>query len=128
MCLKVNYTLIGSTKIVMAVKKCQSIGNSIIRNKSISLEPIQQENQKCNAPNCQQCPLVNSSNSTSVNRIPVRASKKLNFKSETSYTYGNVSYVKTKTVTSDEQYKKYTKGRMVTEHASVTKNGKIQHC
>ena len=42
-------TLIGSTKIVMAVKKCPSIGNSIIRNKSINLESIQQENQKCNA-------------------------------------------------------------------------------
>ena len=35
-------TLIGSTKIVMAVKKCPSVGNSSIRNKSIYLEPIQQ--------------------------------------------------------------------------------------
>ena len=40
-------TIIGNTKIVMAVKKNPSIGNSVVRNKLLSFEETQLENQKC---------------------------------------------------------------------------------
>ena len=42
--------VIGDTKIVMAVKKNPSIGNSFIQNKSLSTEEKLFENQKCNSP------------------------------------------------------------------------------
>ena len=39
------------------------------------------ENQKCNAQNCQQCPLINTSDQITVNKMTVRKQKNLNCKS-----------------------------------------------
>ena len=73
--------LIGDTKIVMAVKKNPSIGNKFIRNKALSTELTKLPNQKCNTQNCLQCPLVNTSNSTTVNNTRISTAKTLNCKS-----------------------------------------------
>ena len=74
-------TLIGDTKIVVAIKKNQTIGNMMIRNKQLCAKEIELENQKCNAQNCQQCPLVNTSNTITINDMRVRKQKNLNCKS-----------------------------------------------
>ena len=42
---------------------------------------MQQTNQKCGAQNCLQCPLVNISQSVTVNKLPVPTQKNLNCKS-----------------------------------------------
>ena len=74
-------TLIGDTKIVVAIKKNQTIGNMMIRNKQLCTKEIELENQKCNAQNCQQCPLVNTSNNITINNMRVRKQRNLNCKS-----------------------------------------------
>ena len=73
--------IIGETKIVMAVKKNPSIGSRFVQNKQLSVEEIQLPNQKCNATNCNQCPLVNTSKTIMVNNKRVHTSKTLNCKS-----------------------------------------------
>ena len=73
--------IIGETKIIMAVKKNPSIGNSIVKNKALTSDHPQLENQKCGATNCLQCPLVNTTNNISINNIKVKPSKYLNCKS-----------------------------------------------
>ena len=74
-------TLIGDTKIVVAIKKKLSIGNTILKNKQLCSQQIELETQKCGAANCQQCPLVNASNDIEVNKLKVRIQKNLNCKS-----------------------------------------------
>ena len=73
--------IIGDTRITMAIKKNPSIGNRCIRNKTLSEQRTILPNQKCNAPNCLQCPLVNMSNSSTVNNKTVTSGKTLNCKS-----------------------------------------------
>ena len=72
---------IGDTKIVMAVKKNPSIGNSVVRNKQISTENRELIDQKCRGPGCLQCPLVNTDSTITVNKLIVKRSKTLNCKS-----------------------------------------------
>ena len=73
-------TLIGDTKITMAVKKNPSIGNTVVRNK-MSFEEKDLDTQKCGATNCLQCPLVSTNNVTMVNNMRLKTSRKLNCKS-----------------------------------------------
>ena len=73
--------IIGETRIVMAIKKNPSIGNKLVKNKILSTEETQLPNQKCNSTNCAQCPLVNTSNSVTVNNSVIRLPKTLNCKS-----------------------------------------------
>ena len=73
--------IIGNTKIIMAIKKNPSIGNTTVRNKLLSFEDKQLINQKCGATNCLQCPLVNTSATATVNGLRVKADKTLNCKS-----------------------------------------------
>ena len=73
--------IIGNTKIIMAIKKNPSIGNAAIRNKLLSFDEKQLNNQKCGATNCLQCPLVNTSATATVNGLQVKAAKTLNCKS-----------------------------------------------
>ena len=73
--------VIGNTNIIMAVKKNPSIGNTIVRNKQLTMKDEIHVNQKCQTNNCLQCPLVNTNNVVSVNNIPVKPSKTLNCKS-----------------------------------------------
>ena len=72
---------IGDTKIIMAVKKNPSIGNSVVRNKQLSTIETIQQNQSCQASNCLQCPLVNTNNNIYVNNKQVKPQKTLNCKS-----------------------------------------------
>ena len=65
----------------MAIKKNPSIGSTVVKNKQLCNLQIQLENQKCKAPNCQQCPLVNTANQITVNNMSVRKQKNLNCKS-----------------------------------------------
>ena len=74
--------LIGDTRIMFAVKKGSSIGNSLVRNKALCiLEATDAQNQKCNAPGCQQCPLVNTEKKLSINNINISIPTSLNCKS-----------------------------------------------
>ena len=51
--------IIGDTKIVFATKKGRSVGNTVIRNKNLSMTPSNNNSdQKCNTYGCMQCPLV----------------------------------------------------------------------
>ena len=58
-----------------------SIGNKLVQNKQLSTEHTLLLNQKCNATNCQQCPLVNTSNKVTVNDKRIPLAKTLNCKS-----------------------------------------------
>ena len=71
-------TLIGDTKIVVAIKKNQSIRNAVVRNKELCTKQIELETQKCNAQNCLQCPLVNTSDTITINNTRIRKQKNLN--------------------------------------------------
>ena len=42
-------TLIGDTRIVVAIKKNRSIGNAVVKNKELCAKQIKLETQKCNA-------------------------------------------------------------------------------
>ena len=75
-------TIIGNTKIILAMKKNPSIGNMVVKNKMLMSEFKQLENQKCGATNCRQCPLVNTNNTVSINNMIVKPSKTLNCKSK----------------------------------------------
>ena len=66
--------IIGDTKIVLAIKKNPSIGNSVVRNKMLSFEENQLENQKCGGPGCMQCPLLNTNSTATVNNKRVKLS------------------------------------------------------
>ena len=72
---------IGDTKIIMAVKKNPSIGNSVVHNKQLSSNEKPQTTQRCQASNCLQCPLINTKNVITVNNKGVKPSKTLNCKS-----------------------------------------------
>ena len=66
----------------MAVKKNKpSIGSTLVQNKRLSDENQELQNQKCLAPNCQQCPLVNTDNTITVNNQKIKLSRTLNCKS-----------------------------------------------
>ena len=72
---------IGDTKIIMAVKRNPSIGNTVVQNKQISMHNQIKPNQKCQGPGCLQCPLVNINNQIKVNNMQIKPSKTLNCKS-----------------------------------------------
>ena len=73
--------LIGETNIVMAIQKNLSIGTKCMKNKLLSSEQTEHPNQKCNGTNCEQCPLVNTSNSVTINNSRIKLPKTLNCKS-----------------------------------------------
>ena len=74
-------SIIGDTKLIMAIKKNPSIGSSVVRNKHLTTETPQLESQKCGATNCMQCPLVNAKDIVTINNIKVRPHPALNCKS-----------------------------------------------
>ena len=74
--------LIGDTRVMFAVKKHSSIGNMMVKNKELSVKEKDINGQKCNAPGCQQCPLVHQENRFIVNGKSVLAPKYLNCKSK----------------------------------------------
>ena len=74
--------LIGNSRVMFAVKKHSSIGNSMVRNKNLSLLESSINSQKCGAPGCLQCPLVNPTHKTTVNEKTVLIPRTLNCKSK----------------------------------------------
>ena len=73
--------LIGNTRIMFTLKKGSSIGNTLVRNKALCMEnPSNSTNQKCNAPGCQQCPLVNTEQKMTINDINISIPRSLNCK------------------------------------------------
>jgi hypothetical protein len=74
-------SIIGDTKIIMAIKKNPSIGSSVVRNKNLTENTPQLDSQKCGATNCMQCPLVNTKQTITINNIKVKPSRSLNCKS-----------------------------------------------
>ena len=74
-------SVIGDTKIVMAIKKNPSIGSNVVRNKGLSTEETHFVDQKCGGPGCEQCPLVNTDPITRVNNMIIKPNTTLNCKS-----------------------------------------------
>ena len=75
-------SLIGEeTRIMLALKKSSSIGNSVVRNKQLSIRNTV-SNQRCNTRGCRQCPLVNDQNRLTINNEIIRIPNNLNCKSK----------------------------------------------
>ena len=72
--------LIGDNQITFAIKKGCSIGNMVIRNKSLGEINTFTNDQKCKSQGCLQCPLVNTDKKVSVNNNIVTIPHNLNCK------------------------------------------------
>ena len=74
--------LIGNTRVMFAIKKGSSIGNTLVRNKALcESSSTGNSDQKCNAPGCQQCPLVNTEKKMVINNTKITIPMHLNCKS-----------------------------------------------
>ena len=74
-------SIMGEVKIVFAIKKGKSIGNSIVKNRSLCIELNENAtNQRCNAGGCLQCPLVVNTNTMTINNKILRIPNNLNCK------------------------------------------------
>ena len=74
--------LIGETKVMFAMKKGTSLGNSLVQNKALCLKTLtNSSNQKCGAPGCRQCPLVNTERRFTINDTNISIPTSLNCKS-----------------------------------------------
>ena len=55
------------------MRKGRSIGNQVVQNKGLCIEMLNNgSGQKCNAPRCKQCPLVDGREVVEVNKMKVR--------------------------------------------------------
>ena len=73
--------IIGDVKIVFATKKGRSVGNTVIRNKNLSMTPSNiNSDQKCNTNGCMQCPLVVTTSTVNVNNKTIKLPSGLNCK------------------------------------------------
>ena len=73
----------GNISVLVATRKCSSIGNLIIKNKALCLPdtPIS-DNQKCGDIRCKTCPLMMTSNSIIVNNKEIEIPNNLNCKTK----------------------------------------------
>ena len=74
--------LIGDVRIIFALKKRSSVGNSVVRNKQLSIPSAVSSNQWCNSAECRQCPLTISKSSVTINNVVIPIPKSLNCKSK----------------------------------------------
>ena len=75
-------SIMGEVKIVFAIKKGKSIGNSVVKNKSLCFDvDTHAPNQKCNAGGCLQCPLVVNTRKMVINNKTILIPGNLNCKS-----------------------------------------------
>ena len=74
--------LIGDTRVMFGIKKHNSIGGMMVKNKQLSIKQTQTDSQKCNTPGCRQCPLVNDVNKLMVNGKALTIPRHLNCKSK----------------------------------------------
>ena len=86
----------GNVRVVLALRKRQTIGNVVVRNRRLSESSIDSDeqehednefSQKCGGRGCKTCPLLATSPSMSINGKRLRLSARLNCKSK------NVIYV-----------------------------------
>ena len=75
-------SLIGDTRVMLAMKKRSSLGNVVVRNKQLSISQPVSDGQRCNGRGCLQCPLVNSSKVVSINSKPLQIPSSLNCKTK----------------------------------------------
>ena len=74
---------IGETRIIFAIRKGKSIGNTVVKNRGLCIQPKEDAlNQRCNAPGCLQCPLVATNTNILVNGKSLRVPKNLNCKTK----------------------------------------------
>ena len=66
---------------MVAMKKRSSIGNSVVRNKQLSINEPTSNSQRCNGPGCRQCPLTNDETNLVINGKHIRIPQHLNCKS-----------------------------------------------
>ena len=74
--------LIGDTRVMFALKKSNSIGNRVVRNKQLSFPNNPPEDQHCNGRRCLQCPLINDQSKVVINDVSLRIPRHLNCKSK----------------------------------------------
>ena len=75
-------SLIGETRIMLALKKGSSIGNNIVRNKQLSLPNSNIDSQRCYGRGCMQCPQVLDKDDLMINGKRLRIPQNLNCKSK----------------------------------------------
>ena len=75
--------IFGEMKILVAVRKCSSIGNMVVKNKSLCM-PVKQcvKSQKCGDKRCKICPLMITTDSVMINGKKLAIPKHLNCKSK----------------------------------------------
>ena len=79
--MKISKLFIGEINIIFTVRKGKSIGNSVVKNRQLSIYPsINNINQKCNANGCLQCLQVISSKAMTINNIKIKIPSDLNCK------------------------------------------------
>ena len=68
-------SLIGDVRVMFAIKKRNSIGNTAVRNKNLSFPQVNTSSQCCNVSGCLQCPLTIAESSLSINNKEIRIHK-----------------------------------------------------
>ena len=63
------------------MKKGSSLGNTVVRNKQLSISSTDGDSQRCNGRGCLQCPLTNTKSKIVVNGNVVRIPRHLNCRS-----------------------------------------------
>lgn len=72
----------GDIKIMLATRKCSSIGNLVVKNKMLcTLDNVRSINQQCKDKRCKICPLMITSHSVTINNKKLLIPKHLNCKS-----------------------------------------------
>ena len=71
-------SLIGDVRIMFAIKKRSSIGNSVVLNKKLSFSTVTYTNQRCNGAGCRQCPSTTTKTHITINNQVVSLPKTLN--------------------------------------------------
>ena len=74
--------LLGDIKIKLSTRKNSSIGNLLVKNRSLCAEMSLSDNQKCGDRRCGVCPLMFTGNSTSINNKELKIPKNLSCKSK----------------------------------------------
>jgi hypothetical protein len=74
--------LLGDIKIKLSTRKNSSIGNILVKNRSLCAEMSLSDNQKCGDRRCGVCPLMFTGNSTSINNKELKIPKNLSCKSK----------------------------------------------
>ena len=73
----------GNINVIMATRKCSSIGNFVVKNKTLCISnDIRTNSQKCGDSRCKTCPLMITKNSVTINDKELPIPQNLNCKSK----------------------------------------------